>query len=271
MADRLSQLRSYMRIGLISSAVIGVLLVGFSVVKKLSVAGPGKIPLGPLGALLACLSIYCFLRLFETLDKHMARLRDRAVIDAGKWAFEYPYIRRRLREEQAKLDRQGGESSVLLLEVPILGDIRDKHGEEQAERTAHRITRLMCATLRGSDVTARIAEGIFLVLLPGTPPAEARNAATRLCKAARDFDLPVKQTVASGLTLLVGIAGYPKNGANIDCTFAAARHALREAARETGSTIAVSKKTFRSVEKGDSILRKVRGEGKPPSSGRDHV
>jgi GGDEF domain-containing protein len=265
-SERLSQSRSYVRIGLVSSIIVGLLLIGFSIQQAL-IGLPGhRMPLGPFGAVLACMSIYCFLKLFQTIDTHIRRLRDRAVMESGNWAFEYPYIRRRLREEQARLDRQGGSSSMLLIEVPMLAELHEKEGSEKCERAARRVTRLLCETLRESDVTARIAVGLFLALLPDTSPEDARAAAIRLWEESIDSGIAPESVSDPHFVLLVGIGGYTDNGENIDCTFAAAHKALERAAEQDGSSIAVSRKTFRSVEDGDSLMRRVRGEHQPPSS-----
>jgi diguanylate cyclase (GGDEF)-like protein len=246
-----------------SSIIAGLLLLGYSFQQALFGRSLHQLPLGYFGAVLACMSIYCFLRLFATIETHVRRLRDRAVVDAGNWAFEYPYIRRRLREEQSKLDREGGHSALLLIEVPILGDLQET---EEEERAARRVSQLLYDNLRGSDVTARIAVGLFLALLPDTTPEEGRSAAIRVWEASSDLKLDVEGEDDVRFTLLVGIAGYPDNGEDIDCTFAAAHEALNRAADQETSSIAVSKRKFRSIEKGDSIMRRVRGEGSPPSS-----
>ena len=267
MNKRLDKSRSYLRIGLISSIVVGILLMGYSLREALLNPADKQIPLGPLAAVLMCMAVFSFLKLYATLYNYTSRLRDRSVLDAGKWAFEYPYLRRRLREEQAKLDREGGHSSLLLIEVPALGRIGERAGWRKQERVAQQLSNWMCTTFRGSDVTGRISEGMFLTLLPNASPQQAKAAALRLWKTAGCFDFGKKRQSEVCPRLLVGIAGYPDNGENIDCTLAAAQEALETAWDEQTDSIAVSKQTFRSAERECSLLRQVRAEGVPRSVG----
>lgn len=94
--------------------------------------------------------------------------------------------------------------SVIMSDVDHFKKFNDTHGHDQGDRVLQAVAGAMRATVRQHDVACRYGGEEFLVILPRTPAAAARQVAERLRQA-------VEALVVDGLkvTASLGVATYP--------------------------------------------------------------
>ena len=71
--------------------------------------------------------------------------------------------------------RNGGEASVLFVDVDGMKDVNDTYGHQAGDRLLVDLARLLRDSCRESDVVARYGGDEFVVLMPGTGAAGARR------------------------------------------------------------------------------------------------
>jgi diguanylate cyclase (GGDEF)-like protein len=109
------------------------------------------------------------------LFHEMARRDDLTGLHNDRW------LHHQLREEIAIAIRDGKDLSVLFLDLDNFKGVNDRFGHLAGSQTLHEVGRLIAAVMEVPGVTlARYGGDEFVVVLPGTGPAEAREAAERL-------------------------------------------------------------------------------------------
>jgi diguanylate cyclase (GGDEF)-like protein len=109
------------------------------------------------------------------LFHEMARRDDLTGLHNDRW------LHHQLREEIVTAVRDGKDLSVLFLDLDNFKGVNDRFGHLAGSQTLHEVGRLIAAVMEVPGVTlARYGGDEFVVVLPGTGPAEAREAAERL-------------------------------------------------------------------------------------------
>jgi diguanylate cyclase (GGDEF)-like protein len=123
--------------------------------------------------------------------------------------------------------------SLSLLEVAVdrLDSIRELLGDELAETAIERVSRAIKATIRASDVVARLEEGRIVVLLPNASDENALKIAESIRAAIARGG--AASTTMPSLTASIGVATYPDHAHDIATLRAAASSTLTKA-REQG-------------------------------------
>jgi diguanylate cyclase (GGDEF)-like protein len=135
--------------------------------------------------------------------------------------------------EAARTARTGEPVGVLLIDVDHFKSINDRHGHAAGDACLRALAAALLGSLRAADSCFRWGGDEFLVLLPGTGLAAAREAATRAATAVQ------AQRGPDGAPLSVSIgAAELRGGMSTDEVFAAADADLlaAKAARRSPST-----------------------------------
>jgi len=120
---------------------------------------------------------------------------------------------------------------TLFLDVDGLKAINDEHGHVAGDRALRWVAEVLRANRR-TDRCARLGGDEFAALLPDTDPLAAAHVARRLCAALRagaEYDFPI--------TLSLGIATAPQDGATSVAVYEAADAALYAAKRRGGDQV----------------------------------
>jgi diguanylate cyclase (GGDEF)-like protein len=132
-----------------------------------------------------------------------------------------------LEHELARATRSGSEVSLAMFDVDRLGAISAAHGEQVGDDILRRVGAALAETVRMVDTVARYERDTFVVLAPGSAgmvmARRATNSIARLEPVAGD----------EAVTVSVGVARYPGDGATAAELLAAADRAL-EAAKARG-------------------------------------
>jgi diguanylate cyclase (GGDEF)-like protein len=125
-----------------------------------------------------------------------------------------------LERELQRSQRTGRSFALLLFDLDGLKKINDKYGHLTGSRAIRRLGTALRSSSRTIDTPARYGGDEFAVVLPESGAHEAKQAAMRICEQlANDGEQPP-------ITVSVGIAVYPANGASIEKLLASADRAL---------------------------------------------
>lgn len=111
--------------------------------------------------------------------QHRERLfRDHRAFDRLTQVADAGYLRRQI-EAEARRDAQ---CSVVLLDLGAQSDVERAFGRREAARLLQAATHQILLNLRPNDLACRYAGERLAVLMPGTPPADARERGAHLVR-----------------------------------------------------------------------------------------
>ncbi|HKV43796.1 MAG TPA: GGDEF domain-containing protein [bacterium] len=117
----------------------------------------------------------------------------------------------RITAEMARGHRLGRSLSVALVDLNGFKAINDSYGHDVGDAALVRVTQVLVAGMRGSDLVARFGGDEFVLLFPETAAADVARILTRM------GTMKTSISAAGGdelhLTLSWGIAGWPEDGA----------------------------------------------------------
>ncbi len=131
--------------------------------------------------------------------------------------------------ERAKLERNGGELCVGLLDIDNFKRLNDELGHNAGDEALKSLASIVSKALRPSDLVARYGGEEFVVLLPDTPLAEGEQILTRLQRSLTG-GLFMHEQRQVFVTFSAGVTLY-QQGERIETALERADEALYEAKR----------------------------------------
>jgi diguanylate cyclase (GGDEF)-like protein/putative nucleotidyltransferase with HDIG domain len=142
-------------------------------------------------------------------------LQEEARVDPKTGLFNARHFAAELREELARANRFERPMSVIMADLDLLRDINNSYGHLAGDAVLKGIAEVFRRQLRHYDVPARFGGEEFAILLPETSPETALEIAERIRRAVAEelFEVetssePIRATIS------LGVAGYPKDGAD---------------------------------------------------------
>jgi diguanylate cyclase (GGDEF)-like protein len=155
-----------------------------------------------------------------------ARLYDVARQAAERDSLTGLRNRRMLWADLEELLSSSGTFTVAVMDIDDFKDVNDQHGHAVGDQALRHVADRLVRSTRHTDRTYRVGGEEFVVLLPGSGAAEAREVLDRAAAAvgtARD--------AAPAVTLSTGLAEHPRHGRTGDALFNAADKAMYVAKR----------------------------------------
>ncbi len=142
-------------------------------------------------------------------------LQAEARVDPKTGLFNARYFATALAEELGRAERFQRPLSMIMADLDLLRDINNTYGHLAGDAVLQGIAEVFRAQLRHYDVPARFGGEEFSILLPETPPEQALEIAERIRRAVaeRTFDVETSSEPIHA-TISIGVAGYPKDGAD---------------------------------------------------------
>ena len=141
-------------------------------------------------------------------------LQAEARLDPKTGLFNARHFAAALREELGRAIRFERPLALLMADLDLLRDINNTYGHLAGDAVLAGVARIFRQQLRAYDVPARFGGEEFSILLPETGVEEALEIAERIRRAvaAAEFAVatagePIRATVS------IGVAGYPRDGA----------------------------------------------------------
>jgi diguanylate cyclase (GGDEF)-like protein len=156
------------------------------------------------------------------------KMRQQAVTDPLTGLANYRQLMSVLGGEIKRSQRSNRSFAVLLLDLDGLKALNDLHGHLVGNRALCRVADALRASGRATDYPARFGGDEFVVVLPETSAAGARQAASRFA------DRLVLDRETPPISASVGIAVFPLDGATAEQLLSAADRELYAAKAARG-------------------------------------
>jgi len=131
-------------------------------------------------------------------------LRALSVTDSLTGIHNRRYFQERLTTEMARVERGGGELSVIMLDIDHFKRINDHHGHAVGDRVLQAVCERIGHRLRRSDVFCRLGGEEFMVLCPDIDGKQAHVLALELWQGLRNSPIDDVGIVTASF----GIAGW---------------------------------------------------------------
>lgn len=165
---------------------------------------------------------------------HIRELERWAATDSLTGLLNRRYFFERLREELLRSRRTGESFNILMLDLDHFKRYNDVYGHQAGDAMLIAAAEAIRSSIRSHDVLARYGGDEFIILLPPTT-IEAVQLAQRIVDGvkalATQLPLPATTEPAPAISVSVGIARFPRDGADVDSLVAAADAALYRAKR----------------------------------------
>ncbi len=126
----------------------------------------------------------------------------------------------RLRVEASRVDRDGANICLCMLDLNDFKAVNDDHGHDAGDRLLSGVASRMSAAIRKSDTVARLGGDEFAVIAPVDTPEGVDEVRARLAACFKEpFDLGVVTRIASAS---IGCAVYPRDGTDVEAVLAVA-------------------------------------------------
>ena len=149
------------------------------------------------------------LRRKHARDRQRERLQDSlrlALIDPLTGLYNRRFAVPQLRAIAGRAARAGSDFAVMVVDLDRFKLVNDQHGHASGDAVLVEVGRRLTATLRDSDLLARIGGEEFLIALPDTGLSEARFVAERLCHAVEDPPMRLPSGIELTVTVSIGVA-----------------------------------------------------------------
>lgn len=113
-----------------------------------------------------------------------------------------------LHNEVTKIDRYGGDLTLLMLDLDHFKEFNDVHGHEAGNELLRRVGATLRGVVREADVAARYGGEEFAVLIRGDA-SQGCELGERLRRAVEEVTVVVRNGRTTGATVSVGVASYP--------------------------------------------------------------
>jgi len=147
-------------------------------------------------------------------------LRQQAAKDALTGLANYRHLVETVDSEIKRSERTAREFALLFLDLDGLKQINDRFGHLVGSQALCRLADVLCICSRKVDTPARFGGDEFALVLPETGRVPANLVAQRVCDSLANDGREPKLSVS------IGVAIYPVDGANVDSLLGAADAAL---------------------------------------------
>jgi diguanylate cyclase (GGDEF)-like protein len=172
---------------------------------------------------------------------HFERIRQLAYRDGLTGIFNRRYFELRVLEELERSRRYNSELSILLVDVDAFKTLNDELGHLSGDDALRQLAALLLHQVRRADVVCRYGGDEFAVLLPQTSGENALIAAEKLRNVIADREL---SGFPRPLSVSIGVATFPENGATRDDLVKAADNALYRAKQSGRNRAVLASKTM---------------------------
>jgi len=174
------------------------------------------------------------------LSQSEARLREQSVRDALTGLFNRRYLEETLARELGRAERAHGSLGLLLLDIDHFKRINDTYGHAAGDQVLRELGSLLKTSVRGSDIACRYGGEEFVLLLPEATRETTRQRAETIRAATSRMAVSDQGRTLAPITLSVGAAAYPADGADADALLQRADDALYRAKREGRDRVALA-------------------------------
>ena len=156
------------------------------------------------------------------LRERADELHAQTMIDSLTGLYNRTQLSELLAREQARSKRRNHSYSILMIDIDYFKRFNDTHGHQAGDELLKSVAGVFRSFVRSCDVAARYGGEEFLIMLTETGSSEALSCAEKI--RAKIAELRARN--AASITVSIGVASFPENGADVEAVIHQADAAL---------------------------------------------
>ncbi|MHB8668571.1 MAG: GGDEF domain-containing protein [Burkholderiales bacterium] len=156
-------------------------------------------------------------------------LREQSTRDSLTGLFNRRFVDEFLVRELARAERKARQLSMIALDIDHFKRINDSFGHAAGDAVLQRVSVILRAHVRDTDVASRIGGEEFLLLLAESPLPLAAKRAEDIRTAISDMSMKYKNNDLGRITASFGAVAFPDHGRTAEALIRAADKALYDA------------------------------------------
>ncbi len=168
----------------------------------------------------------------EALVKSEALLREQSMRDHLTGVFNRRYMEETLERELLRSARKGLSLGIIMLDVDDFKRFNDSYGHAAGDAILRELSSLLLKLVRGEDIPSRYGGDEFIIILPDATQEVTLERAELLRKHAQHLNFQFEGQTLGRITLSLGVAIFPNDGATSTVLLKAVDAALYSAKHE---------------------------------------
>jgi diguanylate cyclase (GGDEF)-like protein len=185
-------------------------------------------------------------KLGTTFNNMTDKLQEYARTDDLTDLPNFRAFRQRIDEEIERAARYPQQFGILILDLDRFKQYNDQHGHLAGNEALQRVARALRLAVRTVDFAARYGGEEFAVILPQIEAGALGTIAERIRANVQSIPAPPG---ATAVTVSIGGAIYPADGANFEALFHVADERLYQAKREGRNRVVIPSSARRSADR----------------------
>lgn len=166
-------------------------------------------------------------------------LQNQAIRDPLTGLFNRRYMEESLKRELYRATRKGVPIGIIMLDIDHFKKFNDSFGHAAGDSLLRELGTFLKTHMRGADIACRYGGEEFTLILPELSVEDARGRAEQLRKEVSDLNTQHNGQALNGVTLSLGVAVFPEDGATMEAVMRAADLALYRAKQEGRNRVVV--------------------------------
>ncbi len=155
-----------------------------------------------------------------------------AITDSLTGLYNRRYLNNILEDEIKRSSRYNHPLSFVMIDIDHFKFYNDRNGHPMGDQVLRDLAKILKENTREVDVLFRYGGEEFLILVPEANKDEAVVMAERIRSMVKEFRFPMEEDQPEGdLTISIGVASYPEDGASGELLIEMADRALYQAKR----------------------------------------
>jgi diguanylate cyclase (GGDEF)-like protein len=168
------------------------------------------------------------------------KLEQQSIRDSLTGLFNRHFMQISLERELSRAARRKQTLAVLMLDVDHFKRFNDTFGHPAGDAVLKELAQIFRASIREEDVACRYGGEEFTILLPDSTVTGACERAESILQAVANLRLTLETQVYTDLTISIGIAFYPNDGATAELLLRRADEALYHSKRNGRNRLTIS-------------------------------
>ncbi len=168
-------------------------------------------------------------------------LRQQTIRDPLTSLFNRRYMQESLERELRRAIRSKRPLGIVMLDIDHFKNFNDSFGHHAGDLMLREFSKLLSIHVRGEDIICRYGGEEFVLILPEASVEATRLRAEQLRKATALLRLESHGESLEGVTISIGVAGYPDHGDSVEALMRAVDQALYRAKAEGRDRVEVAR------------------------------